>query len=120
VLQGIKAGSQTYQQLCDKLLQLPNVMRVYFLDEAGYQIGGNIVKNALPENADPRYKPLSEATEANWSRRYYFRQAMLNPGEIQITRPYRSVTGKSQCITLSALTDTPCGKLVACLDLDWS
>ena len=102
------------------MLALPGVTRVYFLDEGGYQIGDNILKNALPEYADPRYKPLSEAVGANWSRRYYFRQAMLNPGEVQITRPYRSLTGKSQCITISALVDTPDGKLVACLDLDWS
>lgn len=119
-LQTIKTATQTHQQSCDKLLDLPGVMRVYFLDEGGYQIGENILKKQLTEYADPRYKPLAEATEANWSRRYYFREAMLNPGEIQITRPYRSLTGKSQCITLSALTDTPCGKLVACLDLDWS
>ncbi|MFA6921802.1 MAG: EAL domain-containing protein [Gallionella sp.] len=120
VLQIIKEGGQTHVQSCDRLLELPSVMRVYFLDEGGYQIGENILKSPLPEYADPRYKPLSEASGANWSRRYYFRQAMLNPGEIQISRPYRSLTGKSQCITLSALTDTPGGKLVACLDLDWS
>ncbi|OGT24971.1 MAG: hypothetical protein A3K00_00775 [Gallionellales bacterium RIFOXYD2_FULL_52_7] len=104
---------------CERLLALPNVMRVYFLDEAGYQIGDNIQK-PQSEYIDPRYKPLAEAAEANWSRRYYFRQAVLNPGEIQITRPYRSLTGKSQCITISALVHTPCGMLVACLDLDWS
>ncbi|MFA6970665.1 MAG: EAL domain-containing protein [Gallionella sp.] len=120
VLQTIKVGSEQLKQSCEKLLALPGVMRVYFLDAAGYQIGENLLKNALPEYADPRYKPLSEATGANWSRRYYFRQAMLNPGEVQVTRPYRSLTGKSQCITISALVDTPDGKLVACLDLDWS
>lgn len=119
-LQKIVSGVQTHQQSCERLLALPGVMRLYFLDEGGYQIGGNILKIQMPEYADPRYKPLSEATEANWSRRYYFRQAMLNPGEIQITRPYRSLTGKNQCITLSALIDAPSGKLVACLDLDWS
>lgn len=120
LLHVIKQGEQTHLNACDRLLELANVMRVYFLDEGGYQIGENILKQPIPEFADPRYKPLSEATGANWSRRYYFRQAMLNPGEVQISRPYRSLTGKSQCITLSALIDTPSGKLVACLDLDWS
>ncbi len=120
VLQTIKTGCGQRALSCEKLLALPGVARVYFLDEGGYQIGDNILKDALPEHADPRYKPLSEAVGANWSRRYYFRQAVLNPGEVQITRPYRSLTGKSQCITISALVDTPDGKLVACLDLDWS
>lgn len=119
-LQAIKSEVQTHEQSCERLLALPGVMRVYFLDEGGYQIGENILKQQLPEHADARYRPLSEAAEANWSRRYYFRQAMLNPGEIQITRPYRSLTGKSQCITLSELIDTSCRKLVVCLDLDWT
>lgn len=120
VLQIIKTGCERHEVSCKSLLSLPGVIRVYFLDESGNQIGKNIVKPGSTEHADPRYTPLSEATGANWSRRYYFRQAMLNPGEIQITRPYRSLTGKSQCITISALVDAPCGKLVVCLDLDWS
>lgn len=119
VLQAIQTGMQPAQS-CDKLLALPNAMRMYFLDEGGYQIGGNILNQQMPEHIDHRYRPLSEATGTNWSRRDYFRQAMLNPGEIQISRPYRSLTGKSQCITISALIDAPGGKLAACLDLDWS
>lgn len=118
VLQIIKTRRERLEVSCEKLLAMPGVMRVYFLDEGGNQIGRNFLK--APECADPRYAPLSQAAGANWSRRYYFRQAMLNPGEVQITRPYRSLTGKSQCITISALVDTPGGKLVACLDLDWS
>lgn len=120
MLQSIKTGSATHERSCAQLLALPDVMRIYFLDEGGYQIGENITNKKMPEYADPRYKALAEAADANWSRRYYFRQAMLNPGEIQITRPYRSLAGKTQCITLSALVDTSGGKLVACLDLDWS
>lgn len=119
LLQKIKTGCEKHEASCERILALPNVMRVYFLDEGGYQIGENILKNQVVDSVDPRYRPLSEASGANWSRRYYFRQAMLNPGEVQITRPYRSLTGKSQCITLSALIDTSGGKLVACLDLGW-
>lgn len=120
VLQSIKISRERQDVSCEKLLALPGVMRVYFLDEEGNQIGENILRNQLPEYIDQRYKPLSTASGANWSRRYYFRQAMLNPGEIQITRPYRSLTGKDQCITISALIETPVRKLVVCLDLDWS
>lgn len=120
VLHAIKTGMLEPHRACGKLLALPHTMRVYFLDERGNQIGHNIVGKKLPESADSRYKPLTEATEANWSRRHYFRQAVLNPGEVQTTRPYRSLTGKNQCVTLSALIDAPDKKLVACLDLDWT
>ena len=120
LLHKIKFGCDPSAQHCEKLLTLPSVIRVYFLDERGYQIGKNIFKNFQAEYSDVRYRPLSEAAGANWSRRYYFRQAILNPGEVQITRPYRSLTGKSQCITISALVDTPDGNRVVCLDMDWT
>lgn len=118
MLRRIKAGYATNEEACAQLRVLPDVMRIYFLDESGRQIGSNVSGKQTAEDADPRYKALTEAAEANWSRRDYFKQAMLHPGEIQITRPYRSLTGKSQCITLSVLIDTPSGNRVACLDLD--
>lgn len=120
MLRRIKAGYATNEEACVQLLMLPDVMRIYFLDEGGRQIGSNITGGQADEIADPRYKALAEATDANWSRRDYFKQALLHPGEIQVTRPYRSLAGKTQCITLSVLVDTPLGKRVACLDLDCS
>lgn len=120
VMQLIRTSHERLALSCATLLSLPGVLRVYFLDESGNQIGENIVNNQSIAREDPRYAPLSEAVGANWSRRYYFRQAMLNPGMVQISRPYRSLTAKSQCITISAYVDTPDGKLVVCLDLDWS
>jgi len=120
MLRRIKAGYATNEEACAQLLMLPEVMRIYFLDEGGRQIGSNVTGGQADEIADPRYKALAEATDANWSRRDYFKQAMLHPGEIQVTRPYRSLAGKTQCITLSVLVDTHAGKRVACLDLDCS
>lgn len=120
MLRRIKAGYATNEEACAQLLMLPDVMRIYFLDEGGRQIGSNITGGQADGIADPRYKALAEATDANWSRRDYFKQAMLHPGEIQLTRPYRSLAGKTQCITLSVLVDTHAGKRVACLDLDCS
>lgn len=119
LLDEIKIGIAK-QESCETILSLPKVKRIYFLDDRGYQIGKNITAESNHEYADPRYKPLSEAIDANWSRRYYFRQAMLNPGNIQISRPYRSLVGQHQCITISALIESPAGELVACLDIDWS
>lgn len=120
MLRRIKAGYATNEEACAQLLMLPDVLRIYFLDKGGRQIGVNITGGQADEAADPRYRALAEATDANWSRRDYFKQAMLHPGEIQVTRPYRSLAGKTQCLTLSVLVDTPAGKRVACLDLDCS
>jgi|WetSurMetagenome_2_1015567.scaffolds.fasta_scaffold05086_4 EAL domain-containing protein (putative c-di-GMP-specific phosphodiesterase class I) len=120
LLGDIKMGIADSVQSCDALLSLARVKRIYFLDDRGYQIGKNITARQKRDYIDPRYKPLSEAAGANWSRRYYFRQAMLNPGKIQISRPYRSLVGQHQCITLSTLIGSPSGRLVACVDLDWA
>ena len=108
------------EQACARLLEMDNVMRVYCLDEHGDQIGGNIGNEQTLGRADPRFAPLAAARDANWARCNYFRSAMLSPGVIQTTRPYRSLTDKGQCITLSALIYTPAGKRVVCLDVDWS
>lgn len=120
LLEEIKAGIAEPVQSCDALLALTRVRRIYFLDDRGHQIGKNLTTQQMLDYADPRYKHLSEADDADWSRRYYFKQAMLHPGEIQISRPYRSLTGQHQCVTLSSLIESPGGKLVVCLDLDWA
>jgi EAL domain-containing protein (putative c-di-GMP-specific phosphodiesterase class I) len=119
LLDKIKTGIDGSMQACGKLLALPRVRRIYLLDDQGRQIGENITAQPMQDYTDPRYKPLSEASDANWSRRYYFRQAMLNPGQIQISRPYRSLAGQHQCITLSSLIKSTSGNYVVCLDIDW-
>jgi hypothetical protein len=119
LLEKIKTGIDGSMQASGKLLALPRVRRIYFLDDQGHQIGKNITAQPMQDYTDPRYKPLSEASDANWSRRYYFRQAMLNPGQIQISRPYRSLAGQHQCITLSSLIKSTSGNYVVCLDIDW-
>lgn len=118
VLQRIQTAGTQHDYVA--LLALPSVLRLYFLDGDGNQIGKNIYKNQSVIYSDPRYSPLVDASGANWSRRYYFRQAMQNPGEVHISRPYRSLTGKTQCITLSACIEAAAAKWVVCLDLDWS
>lgn len=119
-LKEIKLGVAEPEQSCSALLSLPGVRCIYFIDDRGYQIGKTI--SPFPGKAfeDPRYRPLTEASEANWSRREYFRQAMLNPKKIQISRPYRSLADRHQCITLSALVESHRGRLVACVDIDWT
>ncbi len=119
-LEEIRQGAGEPEQSCSALLSLPGVRRIHFIDDRGYQIGRNITSDPGEDCKDPRYAPLAGSGGANWSRREYFRQALLNPGEIQISRPYRSLAGQHQCITFSVLVESCRGRMVACVDIDWT
>ena len=69
---------------------------------------------------DPRFNPLLDAKDAVWSRRPYFRRAISHPGEVQVSRPYLSITGANMCVTLSIMVNTSQGAQVLCGDLDWN
>ena len=67
-----------------------------------------------------RFAPLERAGDARWARRPYFRRAMDQVGELQVTRPYLSLFGARLCITVS-LAFWHQGELqVLCGDVDWS
>src|SRR5581483_6826742 len=68
---------------------------------------------------DRRFEPLANAEGANWSRRYYFRRALEHPGRVQVTRPYLSITGVNQCVTVSIATLHSGELRVLCADIAW-
>jgi EAL domain-containing protein (putative c-di-GMP-specific phosphodiesterase class I) len=103
---------------CAALLKLPRVERCYVLDPEGRQIGTNLVPEHRLHQADPRFHPLSDTRNATWFRRPYFRRAMENLGELQITRPYLSLTGASMCMTLSMAIVTSANTHILCCDLE--
>jgi EAL domain-containing protein (putative c-di-GMP-specific phosphodiesterase class I) len=98
-------------------LMLKGALRCYLLDEEGNQIGDNVSAPDCSANGDPRFKPLAETKGANWSRRYYFRRAMEHFGTVQTTRPYLSITGASQCITVSIAIGINGQTLILCGDI---
>jgi EAL domain-containing protein (putative c-di-GMP-specific phosphodiesterase class I) len=100
-------------------LQLPGAERCFLLDRDGRQIGHNIINDHHPPQVDGRYAPLLNADGANWSRRYYFRRALDHPGKVQVTRPYLSITGANQCITVSIGIRLHGETLVLCGDVNW-
>jgi EAL domain-containing protein (putative c-di-GMP-specific phosphodiesterase class I) len=100
-------------------LQLPGSERCYLLDGDGRQIGDNMVNPHHPHVADMRYRPLANAKGANWSRRFYFRRALDHPGRVQVTRPYLSIAGANQCITVSIGTLLNGDLHVLCGDVGW-
>jgi EAL domain-containing protein (putative c-di-GMP-specific phosphodiesterase class I) len=106
-------------QAAGGFLQLPGAERCFLLDSEGRQIGHNIINDRHPPVSDKRYSPLFNADGANWSRRYYFRRALDHPGKVQVTRPYLSITGANQCITVSIGTRLNGEMLVLCGDVNW-
>jgi hypothetical protein len=42
----------------------------------------------------------------------------MHPKQLQITRPYLSITGSHMCVTLSMMCPTNKGKIVLCCDLN--
>lgn len=114
------AAGKPMELACQGLIEQPGVERCYLLDMEGYQLGANLTASRQRRPADPRFAPLADASGAIWSRKPYFRRAVEAPGQVQISRPYLSLTGANMCVTFSAMLDTVNGPRVFCLDLDWS
>lgn len=90
------------------------VTRLYVIDAQGYQIGDTaLTRHALRG----RGHPLSDARGACWARRQYFRNALEQPGRVQISRPYLSLTEQRLCVTFSCVVMRPgLGSVVLCMD----
>ena len=111
-------GGRALEQATQGFLALPLAERCYLLDQSGLQIGGNLLAGHAVQALDPRYAPLADPAGADWSRRHYFRRALERPGKIQVTRPYFSITGARQCITVSISLRHKGQFRVLCGDLD--
>jgi len=103
---------------CDGLFREASAVRCYQLMPNGIQVGHTVVSESYSENADLRFKPLEDARSADWFRRHYLIRAIMHPDQLQITRPYLSITGAHMCITLSMMFSTESGDRVLCCDLN--
>jgi EAL domain-containing protein (putative c-di-GMP-specific phosphodiesterase class I) len=101
-------------------LELPGVSRCYFLDAVGIQVGQNYLSESCPNINNPHFAPLNDTRNAIWSRRHYFQSAIAEPGLIQVSKPYLSITGGDLCITLSIAINTANGMRVLCGDVTWA
>lgn len=91
------------------------VTRLYAIDGKGYQIGDTALTRSAVKGTP---HPLANATGACWSRRHYFRRAMEQPGRVQSTRPYLSLTEQKLCVTFSCATvHRQFGQCVICMDV---
>jgi hypothetical protein len=117
-MQQIKAGEDT-NSACQKFLGLQGTERCFLLNSEGKQLGNNI-SLISSSNYDPRFKPMADSRDAIWVRRHYFRRALSNPGSIQTSRPYLSITGGNMCVTLSVALKINQEMIVLCGDLMWN
>jgi EAL domain-containing protein (putative c-di-GMP-specific phosphodiesterase class I) len=117
---GALAFSAEPGQASANMLALPRVLRCYVLDGNGNQVGQNMESPRHELQSDPRFLPVSKPQNASWARRPYFRRAMADPGQIQISRPYLSITDARMCITISIrLKDLANNDRVCCVDVLW-
>lgn len=113
-----RAG-EPLDQACHAFLSEPQATRCYVLDEEGRQIRPNLVLREVHADCSFHFAPLFDAEGANWSRRPYFLEAMAKPDEVQVSRPYLSVNGDGQCVTLSISAEARGRRYVLCGDLAW-
>ena len=104
---------------CSAFINLPRAERCYLLDREGRQRDESFIAAASSSFSDPRFKPLANGSDAIWARRHYFRRAINQPGEIQVSRPYLSIAGGNICVTLSAAMFSGKEMVVLCADLKW-
>lgn len=99
---GLKSGLNLEKASLD-LLSHQSVARCYEIRSSGVQIGNTIVSKNFCNIEHLKFRPLEDSDSADWFRRHYLKRALVHPGQIQITRPYLSITGAHMCITLSMM-----------------
>lgn len=117
---GLSEDAQNAWEALSRMLALSDVLRCYVLDANGYQMGENIVAPGNESKGDLRFQPISNPAGAVWARRPYFQRAVAEPGQVQVSRPYLSITDARMCITLSVkLKNALAQDVVVCADILW-
>lgn len=108
-------------EACAGFLELPLANFCYLLDREGRQAGENMWGDrAGAAKPSPRFRPLTQASEARWSRRPYFRRAIRQLDRVQVTRPYLSASTADLCVTLSIGFLCSGEAHVLCGDIAWT
>lgn len=113
-------ADQLIEAACSRLLRHEGVECSYLLTDDGVQVGMNVVSQNGSKVCDPRYAPLFNTQGANWYRRPFFQNAINNPGHVQISTPYLSLTGSYMCVTFSIAIIVAQTPHVFCCDVNSS
>lgn len=111
---GIEAASA-----CLHFLSLPDARRCYVLDDGGCQLGANMLPGTDGHRRDQRFLSMTDGEDACWAHRHYYRRAVAAPGEVQVSRPYLSISDGTLCITLSVAVYLEAKLYVLCGDIAW-
>ncbi|WP_455380751.1 EAL domain-containing protein [Acidihalobacter prosperus] len=116
VMHRLEAGEKV-SSASSELLEHDQVERCYLLDSHGRQIGHNLIPSERSIDHDLRFSPLARTKDAVWTRREYFRNAIERPRQIQVTKPYLSISGSNMCVTMSVAFPVISDLQVFCCDL---
>ncbi len=99
-IQGKFRPNKALGEACEALLAMPNVVRVFLLDENGVELTA-FISPEKKQSRDKRLDPMINTLGSNWSHREYFRSAIEQPQQVQISRPYLSSTEGQMSVVLS-------------------
>lgn len=111
------SSGQLLQSACATLMSMEKADLCYVIDADGSQIGTSLRKPH--DKRSSRFIPLEDATGTNWAHKPYHYRAILQPNEVQISRPYLSITSARLCITLSGTFEIEGRLCVLCCDVAW-
>lgn len=115
----VRSG-KAFETSCGAFLALPGAIRCYALDGTGTEIGLEMIAPSAPPQEAPDFRSLAGRSAGTYSRRDFFRRAVKEPGVVQVTRQYCSLTGYTHCVTFSIVVPVARKPMVICGDVDWT
>ncbi|OFE13677.1 hypothetical protein PHACT_11480 [Pseudohongiella acticola] len=104
-------------EIAEDMFRLDRTIRLYQLTPDGSQCHSNLNSPNIELSTRNRLRALSDTHGASWKRRDYFVNAVNNPGNMQITPPYFSISDGTLCITLSVMTRIEGDDFIICCDI---
>ena len=93
------------QRAARHFLECEWALRAFVLDDAGWQVGENVESERHDHWRRATFPLLARGAGANWSKRAYFRDALVRPGETIVSEPYMSSSSKNLCVTLAVFVN---------------
>lgn len=107
------------EAIANYMFSIDKVIRLYKIAEDGSQSFSNIVSPVYSYDKVEKLNPLLKAEGASWQHRSYFKSAIQNPGVMQTSGPYLSISDGKSVITFSMKVESAAKPYVLCCDLYW-